>query len=434
MEVLIERMSNSGYGIAHTQEGKTVFVQGAMPEDVVSIIVDKEEKRLIWAHVDSIHRASKWRIEPACPYANICGGCPWACIAYEAQCNFKYNNICDAFIHIAKEDPQEVQELVAAVRPSKQIWNYRNKIELLIKEMHGKLSLGYLGLDKKTFVPITDCPLFAAQKFNLIHQCQGVLNYLLRNAGDIKTERLEMRYSAKTDSLEIALWTQPSAFPRHQFAKLFSAQKHITSLVRVMTKGARKARKIAGVERIDGNGYWTEELGHYRYRISAPSFFQVNSCGAQVLQDYVLSLVQHPQSALDLYCGAGTFTLPLAQHAHKLCALEAQGSSLQDLRKNLALNKIDNVEIIGGDAAREFPKRTFDTIVADPPRAGFDQRVIQSIEQSKATQLIYVSCNPATLARDSIRLKQAGFFLTHIQPFDLFPQTPHVESISVFIR
>ena len=172
-------------------------------------------------------------------------------------------------------------------------------------------------------------------------------------------------------------------------------------------------------------------------RVSAPSFFQVNTKGAEKLVELVLEALdpQEDEEAMDLYCGAGTFTLPLARRAGFVSAVESYGPAVRDLRRNLESAGLDNVDPIGGDAGREFPDTDADVIVVDPPRAGLAEDVVARLSEQPSRAIAYVSCDPATLARDIGRFEATGTFrAARVTPVDLFPQTYHVETVTLLQR
>ena len=210
-----------------------------------------------------------------------------------------------------------------------------------------------------------------------------------------------------------------------------------TSIVRVMEKEPSKARRIAGVERLSGAGSWSELIGDERMRVSAPSFFQVNTKGAEKLVELVLFVldVRDSDEVMDLYCGAGTFTLPLARRAGFVSAVESYGPAVRDLRRNLEDADLSNVDAIGGDAGRSFPDTDADIIVVDPPRAGLAPDVVKKLSEQSARAIAYVSCDPASLARDLRRFVDAGTFKpVSVTPVDLFPQTFHVKNVCLMSR
>ncbi len=266
----------------------------------------------------------------------------------------------------------------------------------------------------------------------------GALSYLT-GTRELGLERVAIRASTRTDEIEVALWTRPGDFPRGQVAKVLSdaTKGQATSIVRVLTKGPRGARRVIGVERLLGRGSWSERVGKERMRLSAPSFFQVNTKGAEVLVDLVMEGLSPTEDevAMDLYSGVGTFTLPLARRTSWVSAVESSGPAVRDLRRNLEGAGLDDVDVIGGDANREFPTGGADIIVVDPPRAGLAQEVVEKLSDQRARAIAYVSCDPATLARDLARFKEAGSFSPlAITPVDLFPQTFHVECVALLAR
>ncbi|MBS6416192.1 MAG: class I SAM-dependent RNA methyltransferase, partial [Collinsella intestinalis] len=187
-----------------------------------------------------------------------------------------------------------------------------------------------------------------------------------------------------------------------------------------------------GVEALAGEGSWTEKIGEENMRLSAPSFFQVNTKAAEILIDLVMEALdpQPDEFGIDLYCGAGTFTLPLARRCDFVSAVESYGPAVRDLRRNLDIANLTNVDVIGGDAVREFPDEDADVLVVDPPRAGLAPEAIRLIASTSAHDVAYVSCDPATLARDLRRFVDEGTFRpVWATPVDLFPQTFHCETV-----
>jgi 23S rRNA (uracil1939-C5)-methyltransferase len=204
----------------------------------------------------------------------------------------------------------------------------------------------------------------------------------------------------------------------------------------VLPQGAARRRFDAKVEVLSGRGYWREKLGPYIYRVSAPSFFQVNTALAETMAERVLTALR-PDGAdrvLDLFAGVGTFTLPIAERAGDVIAIEGTGSALRDLRSNLEDAEL-SAEVLGGDAARALKEAgRFDLAVVNPPRAGMSPDVTAALIATGAHRIVYVSCDPATLARDAKVLAANGLHLVSAVPVDLFPQTWHVETVALFER
>ena len=323
----------------------------------------------------------------------------------------------------------------AAVRPlrhAKDAWGYRNKIELAPVLRDGRFRLGMHGRETDGHVLIDRCPLFEKKYPKLVKSVAGALSYL-GNSRDLSLERVGIRASRRTGSIEVALWTPTGGFPRAQVARVLSdAVSDRAGIVRVMSKGEKRARRVSATEVLGGRGRWREKLGEEDMYLSAPSFFQVNTAGAEILVELVLEALspREDELACDLYCGAGTFTLPLARRCSFVSAVEAYGPAVRDLRHNLERARLDNVDVIGGDAVREFPDADADVLVVDPPRAGLAREAVELIASTSARDVAYVSCDPATLARDLARFRDEGTFcLVSATPVDLFPQTFHCETV-----
>ncbi len=436
LRLRVERMAYGADAIARTDDGETVFVSGGVPGDLVDARVTQDAGTFLRARVKSVLEPSPDRARPACPLAGACGGCPWASLSRPLQLSSKRASVVDSLVRIGRFDPDEAEGLVAPCEAPSAPWGYRNKIELAFARNGRRSVIGMHGTDGTSVVKVPKCPLLSGKNQALVKSVSGALTYLA-NSDRLSFERIGLRVSERTGDVEVALWTRPEAFPRARAAKIVGDAVKATSVVRVMTKGASKARKIAGLEVLSGKGHWKERIGGETMRISAPSFFQVNTTGAERLQELVLEgLSPTPDDeAMDLYCGAGTFTLPLARRCGYVSAVESYGPAVRDLRRNLERAGIGNADPIGGDAGLEFPDTDADVIVVDPPRAGLAADVVQKLSAQPARAIAYVSCDPATLARDLARFRAEGAFRPlSVTPVDLFPQTFHVETVVLMSR
>ena len=436
LELYCERMTYGPDALAHDDAGRAVFVSGAVAGDRVRAVVDRDEGR--WAHASTTEllSPSSDRVSPRCPYVGICGGCPWGSLSYDAQARSKRSGVVDALSRIARMGDERAESLVAPLVTPSEPWGYRNKVELAVARDGSRVSLGMHPAGGDGVVRVKSCPLLDKAHSGAVKSVAGALSYLA-GRHDLDLERVGIRVSRRTRDVEVALWGQPGPFPRAQVAKVLADALRPTSIVRVMQKGPAKARRIAGVECLSGAGSWSENVGEERMRVSAPSFFQVNTKGAEKLVELVMNALSptEDEEAMDLYCGAGTFTLPLARRAGFVSAVESYGPAVRDLRRNLETAGIDNVDPIGGDAGREFPDTDADVIVVDPPRAGLAADVVSRLSEQPARAIAYVSCDPATLARDLSRFEEAGTFApVSVTPVDLFPQTFHVETVTLLER
>lgn len=438
MLVTIESMAYGADAVGHV-DGKAVFVAGGVPGDTVEARVVSTGKSFDRAVVEHVVEPSPDRVKSRCPYAEVCGGCPWSNMSYEAQLQAKERNVRESLERIGKLSHDRVEALMAPIEAPSEPWGYRNKIELATTPTPRGIALGmHPRQDGDAVIPVDRCLLLPKSHQKLPRSVAGALRFL-GASHDLGLERVGMRVSTQTDQLEVALWTDPAAFPRNEVAKVISDAAHPTSLVRVMVKEKGGSRKIAGIERLDGRGGWEERIAGGLMRVSAPSFFQVNTAGANRLVELVLDGLapQEDEVAADLYCGAGTFTLPLARICDEVVAIESYGPAVRDLKRNLEDNHLDDVvEAVGDDTARQLDVlEDIDLVVVDPPRAGLDRSVVEALSESPARAVAYVSCDPATLARDLAVFAEHGeLHPVSITPVDLFPQTFHVETVTILQR
>ena len=436
MRLEVLRTSYGPDMIARNEDGKTVFVAGAVPGDCVDATITSTGRAFDKARVERILEPSPLRVQSPCPFAGICGGCPWAILERNAQLEAKRANVVDSLTRIGRLDAELAEALVAPCLAPSDAWGYRNKVELAFSRGQRGVSLGMHTADGDGIVRVDRCLLLDKRYQKLPKSVAGALSFLSSSDPSIGFERIGIRASVRTHDVEVALWTAPGTFPRARAAKILGDATRASSIVRVLQKGTPKARKIAGVERLAGAGSWSERIAEGLMRLSAPSFFQVNTKGADTLVRLVLEGldVQDDEVAMDLYSGAGTFTLPLAKRCAWVDAVESYGPAVRDLRRNLDAANLTNVDAIGGDAAREFPEDA-DVIVVDPPRAGLGSEVVRLLSDTSARAIAYVSCDPATLARDLSEFLRLGAFLPQsITPVDLFPQTYHVETVTLLTR
>ena len=436
MNLTCERMSYGPDAIAHDENGKTVFVAGGVPGDTVEAALVSDGTSFSKAKVEQVVTPGADRVQPPCPYVGLCGGCPWGILSRPAQLAAKQANVADALTRIGRFSPDEVKGLVRPIRHARDDWGYRNKIELAPRMQGNRLVLGLHAAEADTVVKVKRCPLFEKRFGAAVAAVEGALAYATHGR-DLGIERVGIRASRRTKDLEVAFWTPAGPFPRAEMARVLRDAVKPTSVVRVLTAGEARARRVKKVEVLDGFGSWSERIGSETMRLSAPSFFQVNTPAAEILIQLVMDALapRADELALDLYCGAGTFTLPLARSAGAVCAVESYGPAVRDLRRNLETARLDNVEAVGGDAAREFPDEEPDVLVVDPPRAGLAPEVVELISRTGARDVAYVSCDPATLARDLARFRDAGTFRPlSVTPVDLFPQTFHVETVTHLTR
>ncbi|WP_165062301.1 23S rRNA (uracil(1939)-C(5))-methyltransferase RlmD [Adlercreutzia sp. ZJ154] len=433
--VTIERMGYGAAAIGHMENGKTVFVEGGAPEDVCEIRITDEKPSFAVAELVNIVKPSSLRakLDPKYTVSGCIPGAPWAHLEYSAQLHAKRCNLVEALVRVGKLDRQYVEKTVSECVPSKREWGYRNKIELsAFTNEAGKFTLGMHEAGSQDIVDVPRTPLANRFLEGAPKSLTGAIRFL-QGADDLGIYRVGVRASLRTKSTEIALWTAPAAFPRTAVAKTLQDALRATSVVRVVAEPGA-ARKVKKVETLEGAGFWKEELAGTSFAISAPSFFQVNTAQAEKLVELVMAELnlEGDELVADLYSGAGTFSLPIAQTGADVVAIELEGSSVRDLRRNAQYNNCD-IEIIGDDVARALPEiGVVDAAVVDPPRSGLSKEVIAAIANAAPKRLAYVSCDPQTFARDTAALHRRGFTLETATPVDMFPQTYHQETVGIF--
>jgi len=428
VRLTIESLAYGGDSVARLDDGRIAFVRGGCPGDLVDATILADKGNFVTAEVTDVVEASPDRVIPPCPYFGVCGGCTWQHVAYSAQLDAKTRAVRDALERIGGTAASVVSDCM----PSRREYGYRNKVELVPDPSSRRPLLGFHRAHSDEVVPVDACLLLPERARSAPKALKGALRYIAGES-DLGIARVGIRVAAHRPDLEIALWTEPGAFPRRSAASTLGQAVKSSSIVRVLAKTAGKQRSISGVEVLSGRGHWREALAGRTMTVSAPSFFQVNSDGAEDLVRLVRDAIRADGSdrVCDLYAGAGTFTLPLAEDAGEVVAVEAASSAVRDLRRNLE-NAGLWAEVVGGDAARELPELgRFDAVLVDPPRTGLHRDIIGALAAVRPGKIVYVSCDPATLARDVRLLGEAGFALTQATPVDLFPQTYHVETVAV---
>jgi len=377
LEVEIERILPGGMGLAHAQ-GKTVFVSLTAPGDRVRVRVEREQGNVLFASIEEILVPSSVRVEPPCPYFGQCGGCDFQQLTYEAQLAAKAEIIRDCLHRIARLE--QVPEIV--VTPSPDNWHYRMRATWQIDEE--QQTIGYYERGSRRVCDVADCAV------------------------------LQPELQARLSAVRATEWYQ---FP--------PGLKHLD--VVVGENDASFAPEFAEFETRELSLTIRGEV----YRYNAEAFFQVNPSLLGPLIDFALADASG-ESALDLYSGVGLFTLPLARHFKRVVAVEANPAATRFARRNLQDAELSNARVTTAtvtDWFRSGPTPSADFVLLDPPRAGAESAVIKGILDLHPTAISYVSCDPATLARDLKKLLAGGYTLTDLAAFDLFPQTHHVETV-----
>ncbi len=404
LEINLTTLAYGGEALGRLPDGRAVFVPFALPGERVRVRVVEEKARYLRADLVEVLSPSPQRVEPRCAHYGLCGGCHLQHLSYEGQLAAKRDILGDQLRRLAGFDNPPVRETVAS-----QPWEYRNHVQFHLTP-EGKL--GYHPLRPGEVFPIRECHLPQP----LISQVWPQLEF----EGLPGVERVGLRQGDDCD-LQLILESSELLPPEISIEDLDISVAHVSPAGSLVLAGSPATALTV--------------LGR-PFQVSAGSFFQVNSSMAEKMVNHVLEEARLPAGAvvLDVYCGVGLFSAFLAPHAQRLIGIEASPQACDDFVVNL--NEFDHVELYQAPAEAVLPalQVTPDLVLVDPPRSGLGRHVLQALLGLSAPLMVYVSCDPATLARDAKHLKQGGYQLQQVTPFDMFPQTYHIESISIWRR
>ena len=441
-ELQIDRLGTSGEGVGR-YDNFTVFVPNALPGDTVSVIIEEVKNSYARGRIKQILHESVDRVVPLCELYEECGGCQLQHLSYEAQLHAKRAQVVDALIHIGKLPQIPVMETLRAEKP----WNYRNKMQFPIGRNSGKIVIGCFAQGSHTIINTKNCHIQRAENNDLANAAREIAEQLHIPVYNEDTHKGVLRHIVgrvgRSNDLMAVIVTATKQLPRAKdFVRML--RERLPSLVSVHQNiQTYRNNVIMGrdTQLLWGRPTIIDSLGRLNFHISPRSFFQVNTRQAERLYEQALAYadLHGTETVIDAYCGTGTITLFLAQKARKVYGIEIVQPAILDARKNARDNHVKNAEFIVGDATAVMPalyKQGIrpDVVVVDPPRAGCTETVLRTFANMKPQRIVYVSCNPATLARDLAILKDLGYAAQEVQPVDLFPQTSHVETITLLLR
>ena len=464
IELDISDIAEKDQCFGRLQSGAGVLVRGVLAVgDRVSAKVTKVRASYIEAVTLEILAPSSDRVEPRCPVFGVCGGCKWMHVTYDAQLRYKRKKVLDALEHIGGFQDVEVQP----VQPAPSPWHYRNKVELSCSSkrylMPEELSLEKLEKPKnfalgfhapgnfEKVLEIDTCyiateamnrALAVTREFALE---KGLSPYAVRECSGF-LRNLVLRQSEEHDELMVNIVTSShDGELMKEYGERLAAVMPGRKMTVVNNVTARKNTVAVGEREytVLGNGSIEERLGNLYFRISANSFFQTNTSQAEALYEGIVAMagLKPDDTVYDLYCGTGTITLYLARRCRRVVGLEIVESSIADAGENAARNGISNASFYRIDlkdfenllaTLEEFgPPRV---VVTDPPRAGMHPRALKTMIRLQPETIVYVSCNPANLARDGKEICRSNYRLEEVRPVDMFPHTSHVETLARFRR
>jgi 23S rRNA (uracil1939-C5)-methyltransferase len=435
LELTVDSLAHGGNGVAR-RDGYVVFVAGAVPGDRVRAVVGKAKKAYAEARTVEVLEPSQNRIPPRADHP----GAPWQVLPYERQLEVKAGQVREALERIGRLEGFELDPIVPAVEP----WRYRNKLEYSFGTgPDGELVCGFHAPGRwDEIVPIDDC-LLASERSNAVREqvlawcrAQGLSAWDRRDQHGL-LRNLVVREGRRTGELQVRLVTSPGSIDADSLADAVQCDGLF------WTRQEQLGETVLGGETtlLSGTPQLRERIGGLAFLISPEAFFQTNTEMAERLYEVAAEFAQlrGHERVFDLYCGIGTIGLTLAARAREVVGVEIVEPAVADAIENARVNDITNARFFAGDirlAMRELVETVGrpDVAVVDPPRAGLSQKVVRRILEAQPSRIVYVSCNPTTLAPNAAQMVEAGYRLTRVRPVDMFPQTPHIESVALLER
>lgn len=439
----IASLGHSGEGVGRYQ-GFTVFVAGALPGERVQVKITLVKKNYAIGQLQEIIVPSPNRVEPPCAIYAACGGCQLQHLDYSAQLAVKRQMVVDAIERIGKLANVTVHPAIGAEEP----WYYRNKMQFPIGRSKNELVIGCYAQGTHQIINTGDCLIQHAANNRITEEVRQVAIELGLSTYDEATGKGVLRHvlgrvGSATGEVMVVLVTATDELPRKETI-IERLTKRIPGLVSIVHNvNSQKTNIVLGkrTRTIWGKDTIADRLGEFVFDISALSFFQVNNAQTEKLYSKAVEYagLTGSETVIDAYCGTGTIALFLAKQAAKVYGIEIVLPAIENAKRNAERNKVGNVEFIAGDAIEVMPKLYAqgirpDVIVVDPPRAGCENLVLETFARMQPKRIVYVSCNPASLARDLAVLAEYGYQTKEIQPVDMFPQTYHVECVALIER
>ena len=442
LTLTVSALTSEGSGLARTDKG-IVFVNGALPGETVRASVAVRKKDFSIADTLSIENPSSGRTTPRCKYYGHCGGCQLQHADYSTQLKLKAGIVIDAMRRLGGFN---IEEGSLTCEASPDAWNYRNKAAFPVQNLRGKVCAGFYRAGTHRLELIRQCPVNAKR----LNQIYGkILDGLSvgrlpfdgydERSGSGKLRHLIMRTGIHTGEslLSFVVNGKLSAKSVKSLVSIGSSAQPDTI---TMNHNSKPGNVILGTytENLTGFGIISEMLGKYRLAFDTASFFQINTGQAEKLFTYAASQTMNARDVLELYSGTGSMTCYLAENSRSVTSVEEWRGAVRMAGRNLQANGFSNVEALCGRSEEVIEDlqagRSYDCVVLDPPRDGCNRTVLEAVNRLGVRRIVYVSCNPATLARDCRVMSGHGYTLESLKAFDMFPQTAHVESVAVLVK
>lgn len=435
-------------------DGVPVFVQGALPGEKVKVKIVKVAKSHAFGKLMDILTASEFRVEPVCSVYKRCGGCQLQHLTYEEQLRFKQQRVKDCMERIGKLKDVVIHPTIGMINPAR----YRNKVQLPVGLKGEELAVGFYALRSHDIIDMEDCYIqdeSADKAVSIIRQwmkkykiqpySETIEN--IKGKQQIKTSgilrHIMVRKGFTSKEVMVVLVTRGNELPyKQELLQLIKENlEGIKSIIQNVN--SKPTNVILGKDNILlwGADHITDNIGKFKFNISPLSFFQVNPIQTEVLYKKALEYanLSGKETVFDAYCGTGTISLFLSEKAKKVYGVEIVPEAIENAKANAEQNNITNAEFFVGEAETVIPELInkgihAEVVVVDPPRKGCEKSLLEAIAAMKPERIVYVSCDPSTLARDINILEEMGYKTMEFQPVDMFPQTAHVECCALIIR
>ncbi len=441
-EVEIHGLTHDGEGVGRIGS-LAVFVPDAMPGDSVRIRIISSKKSYARGLITQIVQPSSQRKTPLCPVATNCGGCQLQYMEYETQLFWKKRQVEDAFTRIAKLNV-EVRKIKGMEDPA----GYRNKGQFPIGMVNNQVIMGFYRKRTHEIVDLDACMIQHPLTMKLSLAVKSVLHELGIEPYNEKTRQGVIRHvvtrvSFSEDTLMVTFVTNTAKFPQQEelIQKLIAQVPELVSIAHNINTSDTNVIFGDKTKILWGQANLIDTIGYLKFAISPRSFFQVNPVQTHILYDEVkkAAALTGAETVWDLYCGIGTIGLYIAEDASELYGVEEVKEAVEDARHNARLNGITDVQFLCGKAEQVVPDlieqgAKVDVVLLDPPRKGCEVELLSTISQLEVPKIVYVSCNPSSLARDVAYLVEQGYEVGYVQPVDMFPHTSHVECVVVLER
>lgn len=441
--VTVDSYGHEGEGVAKI-EGYTVFIESALKGEVVKVKLIKVNKNYGVGKLLEVIEPSEERVEPLCSTYKRCGGCNLQHYSYEEQLNFKTERVKNVISRIGKLEDVVIHNTLGMENP----YNYRNKVQLPVGATEEEILVGFYAPRSHDIINMDKCYIQDEVGDKVIEITKQWMKKFKIFAYDEKSHsgiirHIMVRKGFKTGEIMVVLVTRSEDLPHKQeFVDLI--KENIVGVVSIIQNiNKEKTNVILGLQSLTlwGQDHISDYIGEFKFNISPLSFFQVNPVQTEILYGKALEYagLTGEETVFDAYCGTGTISLFLSKRAKKVYGVEIIPQAIENAKENARTNGITNAEFIVGKSEEEIPRliaqgKKADVVVVDPPRKGCEEFLLKALSEIKPKRIVYVSCDPATLARDLGVLDGLGYKTLEIQPVDMFPQTAHVECVALIER